>query len=208
MSALVAMRQISAQIREIWFRTSIRPSTWAIIKRKYEALSKVEPYMLDLQWTYPQLEALLASRVRAYLKRNNGPAVASGKLGHMSDKELVAIAFDDPMPWGRKNFAIRDADEGDAYKKRAPGVIVSTLARYRPRWMVELCKLAGSAAKKMRKSRIGLDELTIDLETFGRKRIDDLIAEFRAQCDKIELIIHSFKGQSELFHTDELVKHV
>jgi hypothetical protein len=206
MSALVAMRQISTQVKEIWFRTSIRPSTWAIIKRKYEALSKVEPYMLDLQWSYTQLEALLASRVRAYLQRNHGLVVASGKLAELDNRALVGLAFDDPMPWGKKDS--RDDVEEEAYKSRAPAVIVSTLARYRPRWMVELCKISGSKAIRQGKARIGLDQLTGDLETFGKRRIDDLIAEFRAQCEKIEVIIQSFKGKSELFKTDEIIRHL
>lgn len=206
MSALVAMRQLCAQVKELWLRTSIRPSTWAIIKRKYEALSKVEPYMLDLQWSYPQLEALLAGRVRAYLKRNNGVAVASGKIASVSENSLVAVAFDDPMPWGRKE--VRSDEEDAAYKKRSPAVIVSTLARYRPRWVVELCKIAGEKACSLGKARIGLDELTGDLEAFGRKRIEDLIAEFRAQCEKIETIIQSFKNKPELFRTGDLVLHL
>ena len=208
MSALVAMRQICVEVGEIWFRTSIRPSTWAIIKRKFETLSKIEPYMIDLQWSHSQLENVLGSRVRGYLKRNSGLAVASGRLPGMSAQELVAVAFDDPMPWGKKTFEIQGDDEVEAYKKRAPSVVVSTLARYRPRWMVELCKIAAARAVRDGRHRIGLDDLTDDLEGFGKKRIEDLIAEFRAQCSKIEFVIQSFKGKPERFRTDELVQHV
>lgn len=208
MSALVAMRQICVEVGEIWFRTSIRPSTWAIIKRKFETLSKVEPYMLDLQWSHPQLESLLGERVRGYLKRNSGPAVASGRLTGMAARELVAVAFDDPMPWGKKEFEIGSDSEADAYKQRSPSVIVSTLARYRPRWMVELCKIGGARARKGSRNQISLDDLTGDLESFGRKRIEDLIAEFRAQCSKVEFIIQSFKGKPERFKTDDLMKHI
>lgn len=209
MSALVAMRQLSNEVRELRFRTSIRPSTWAIIKRKFEALSKVEPYVIDLQWSHLQLEQMLASRVRSYLSRNSGPAVASGKIEKMSPRELVAVAFDDPMPWGRAHVqdgVIKEVERQD--KQRAPSVIIATLARYRPRWMVELCKLAAANAVKRRSDKIGLDDLTARLEDFGKTRIDDIIAEFRAQCEKIELVIQSFKGKMEHFKTDELVKHV
>ncbi|GAB2542956.1 P-loop ATPase, Sll1717 family [Rhodanobacter koreensis] len=209
MSALVAMRQLSNEVREIRFRTSIRPSTWAIIKRKFEALSKVEPYVIDLQWSHPQLEQMLANRVRSYLSRNSGPAVASGRLKTMGAKDLVALAFDDPMPWGRKHVQDGVIDEVEQqHKNRAPSVIVATLSRYRPRWMIELCKLAAISAIKRNSEKIGLDDLTARLEAFGKTRIDDLIAEFRAQCDKIELIIQSFKGKSEQFKTDELVRHI
>lgn len=209
MSALVAMRQLSNEVKEIRFRTSIRPSTWVIIKRKFEALSKVEPYMVDLQWSQVQLENLLGTRVRSYLSRNSGVAVASGRLDHLSSRELVAVAFDDPMPWGRKEVEsglVESVDSAD--KMRAPSVVISTLARYRPRWMIELCKLSAASASKRRREKIGLDDLTAKLEDFGRTRIDDLIAEFRAQCEKIELMIQSFKGKPEHFKTDELIKHM
>lgn len=164
--------------------------------------------MLDLQWSHPQLESLLGERVRGYLKRNSGPAVASGRLTGMAARELVAVAFDDPMPWGKKEFEIGSDSEADAYKQRSPSVIVSTLARYRPRWMVELCKIGGARARKGSRNQISLDDLTGDLESFGRKRIEDLIAEFRAQCSKVEFIIQSFKGKPERFKTDDLMKHI
>lgn len=209
MSALVAMRQLTNEIPEVRFRTSIRPSTWAIIKRKFEALSKVEPYVVDLQWSQPQLEQILGARIRSYLSRNSGVAVASGRLEDMSATDLVALAFDDPMPWGRKEVEkglVGKAEQED--KKRHPSVVISTLSRYRPRWMVELCKLAAVNAQKRGRRKIGLDDLTARLEDFGKTRIDDLIAEFRAQCDKIELMLQSFKGKPEHFKTDELIKHM
>ncbi|WP_152238216.1 hypothetical protein [Xanthomonas sp. LMG 12461] len=211
-SALIAMRQLSNEIRELRFRTSIRPSTWAIVKRKYEALSKVEPYMVDLQWSQPQLEQMLANRVRSYLQRNSGLAASSGTLGAMSSRELVSKAFDDPMPWGKKDVEkgmldVIDSDNSE-HKMRSPSVVVASLSRYRPRWMVELCKLASNNAVKHARKKIGLDDLTAPLENFGKTRIDDLIAEFRAQCEKIELLIQSFKGRPEIFKTDALVRHV
>lgn len=209
MSALVAMRQLTNEIPELRMRASIRPSTWAIIKRKYEALSKIEPYMLDLQWSQSQLEDLLGARVRSYLSRNSGVAVAGGQIGYLSSRELVAVAFDDPMPWGRKEVdsgLVGDFEVVD--KRRAPSVVVATLARYRPRWMIELCKLAAARSAARARQKIGLDDLTNNLEDFGKKRVEDLVAEFRAQCEKVELMLQSFKGKPEQFKTDELVRHV
>ncbi|MBD8644182.1 hypothetical protein IFT63_11365 [Stenotrophomonas sp. CFBP 13724] len=207
-TALVAMRQLSNEVKEVRFRTSIRPSTWAIIKRKFEALSKIEPYVVDLQWTKDELEGMLAARVKAFLRRNSGVAVASGKIDSLSPRQAVSIGFDDPMPWGKKEVEKAGADIEDSDKHRAPAVVIASLCRYRPRWMVELCKAAAKSAVKRRSDKIGLDDLTKNLEGFGRTRIDDLIAEFRAQCERIELIIHSFKGKSNIFKTDEIVRHL
>jgi len=127
----------------------------------------------------------------------------------MAESELMSIAFDDPMPWGKKEIQENTSDKVlDEYKKRSPSVVISSLARYRPRWAIELCKLGASNAIKRGRSKIGLDDLTAKLEEFGKTRIDDIVAEFRAQCDKIEIIIQSFKGKPEQFRTDELIKHV
>lgn len=208
-SSLVAMRQIASEIPEFRFRTSIRPSTWAIIKPKFEALSKVEPYVMDLQWGREQLEDLLANRVKSYLTRNVGAALASGKLKTMSSRELVAVVFGDPMPWGKKGSEMGLGAHHEMEDKfRSPVVVVSTLSRFRPRWMVEICKLAATRAKRRGNAKIGLDDLTDNLAAFGAKRIEDLSAEFHAQCEKIELLIQSFKGKPEHYKTDELFKHL
>lgn len=194
MAAFVAMRQLTNEIRELRFRSSVRPSTWAILKPRYEALSKIEPYMLDLKWSESQLEQMLGNRVRSYLSRNSGPAVASGTLSGLDARHLVAVALEDPMIWGQG--------------KRAPSVVLSSLGRYRPRWIIELCKLAADRATKDLRSKIGLDDLVKRLEDFGVMRIQDLVAEFRAQCEKVHTVIESFKGRPEQFKTDELIKHL
>lgn len=209
MAALVAMRQLSNEIPELRFRASIRPSTWAIISPKFEALSKVAPYVFDLQWTMPQLEGLLASRVTSYLRRNSGPAVASGTIHELDAQQLVALVFDDPMPWGKKEVEAGLVDDQEAsHKRRSPAVVISTLARYRPRWMIELCKLAAKSAIRRSNATIGLDDLTAPLDNFGQTRISDMAAEFGAQCSKVELLLQSFKGKPDRFRTDELVRHL
>lgn len=74
--------------------------------------------------------------------------------------------------------------------------------------MIELCKAAGARALARGQAKIGLDDLTENLAAFGKTRIDDLIAEFRSQCDKIEVVLASFTGKVDRFKTDQLVSHV
>jgi hypothetical protein len=88
---------------------------------------------------------------------------------------------------------------------RPPASILYTLSRHRPRWLVELCKEAAASALKAGRDRINFDDITKELETFGRHRIDDTIAEFQSQCPEIAELITAFAGEPEWFTTDKLI---
>lgn len=98
------------------------------------------------------------------------------------------------MPWG-----------GDT-RMRQPHVILHTLSKHRPRWLIELCKEAASNLDTNKKQKIGLDNITSVLPAFGQRRIDDAVAEFNAQCPQISELLSAFSRQYERYTTDELVK--
>ena len=182
----IALRQISNLIPEFRFRTCVRPNVWTIVKREFEGLSHSEQYVVPIAWTEEHFTKLIARRVSGYLVRNG----ANGDSALLADRELVAQVFDDPMPWG--------------HSKRAPATILYTLARYRPRWLVELWREAASAATQRSRTKINFDDIQGQLSIFGRKRIDDTIAEFVSQCPQIESLITAFVDQPEWFSTDQL----
>jgi hypothetical protein len=194
-----ACRQIVGVIPELRIRTAIRPNIWAIIKREFEALSHIEQYIHDLSWSSDQFRSLLAARISAYLKRTNQWAQLASRLPReefLRQQAIVGLAFDDPMPWGG----------GD--RKRPPHVVLWTLTGHRPRWLVELCKVAGKAAAKHNMTRINRDDVDVQLAQFGRRRIEDTVAEFRSQCPQIEELLGAFSRQPDLYSTDELLKTI
>jgi len=192
-----ACRQIVSVIPELRIRTAIRPNVWAIIKREFESLSHLEQYMRDISWSQEQFRKLLAARVSSYLRRTNQfqfalPALP--KQEFLREQALVGLIFDDPMPWGG----------GD--RKRPPHLILWTLTAHRPRWLIEVCKEAGRAAKGCK--RIGWDHIENQLAAFGRKRVEDTVAEFKSQCPQIEELLGAFSRQPDLYSTDELLKAI
>ncbi len=194
-----ACRQIATVIPEIRIRTSIRPNVWAIVKRDFESLSHIEQYMHDLSWTSEQYRTLLAARIKAYLKRTSQWDYVYKTLpreAFLRDQSLISLAFDDPMPWGGGS------------KTRPPHVVLWTLTGHRPRWLVELCKEAGAHASERNSHKIQLSDLTDQLGAFGRKRIEDTVAEFRSQCPQIEDLLGAFSRESDLYSTDELLKTI
>jgi hypothetical protein len=194
-----ACRQIVGVIPELRIRTAIRPNVWAIIKREFESLSHIEQYVQELSWSSDQFRELLATRIAAYLTRSGqGAAVhALGQRETFSHQQaLISLAFDDPMPWG------------GGERKRPPHLVLWTLTAHRPRWLVELCKEAGKAASRRGAPKINWDDIQAQLAAFGRKRIEDTVAEFRSQCPEIEELLGAFSRQPDLYTTDELLKTI
>lgn len=194
-----ACRQIINSIPEIRLRTVIRPNVWAIVKPEYESLSHVEQYMRDLRWYEEDLRSLLAGRIHSYLARTNQLAAISRILPHekaLREKELIGFVFDSPMPWGG----------GD--KVRPPHVVLTTLSRNRPRWLIELSKEAARSAAQRGRDKIGFDDIKNNLGAFGHKRIQDTVAEFKAQCPQIEDLLAAFSQQRCRYRTDELIKTI
>lgn len=193
-SAFSACRQIANLIPEFRFRLTVRPNVWATIKQHHETLSHVEQYVKSLSWSLDDYYEVIAKRVEAHLVRTGAWNRVKKTLSMSLDKrnrQLIALAFDDPMPWGDQ--------------MRPPTTILHTLSRRRPRWMVELCKHAAAGAVAARREHINKDDITGVLPAFGNRRVQDTVAEFRAQCPEIEELLTAFVGEPEWFATSDLM---
>jgi len=198
-SIFTACRHITNTIPEIHFRMGVRPNIWTLVKLHFEALSHVEQYVIDLAWDESDLRRLLAERLAGYLRRQPEyrTYVANiPKSGGDRDERLIALAFEQSMPWGR-------TAQGKS-KTRPPHVVLSTLSRHRPRWLIELCKEAARTVRTTGKNRIALEDIVSQLPSFGKRRINDTVAEFRAQCPQVHELITAFHDQREDYRTSEL----
>ncbi len=192
-----AIRQISALIPAFRFRASVRPNVWSIVKREYESLSHVEQYITDLQWTLAEFEDLIARRIEGYLDRTGQLPVfetlMEGRLKEISrTRLLIGLVFKDPMRWGKD-------------KSRPAATNLYTFARQRPRWLVELWKVSAKAAKKEGSAIVDLTHIEGELESFGLRRVDDTVAEFKSQCPQVEELLVAFVNEPEWFPTDDLI---
>lgn len=191
-SFFVAARELINSVPELRIRAAIRPNVWTTIKLEYEALSHIEQYMIDLQWTEESVLQLLAKRIEGYLTRTSQLDQLSARQLDEAyrDYNLVDLAFEGQMKWGKG--------------VRPPHVVLNTLSKHRPRWLVELCKVAGKRAKRLNHARINRDDIFAELATFGERRIQDTVAEFRSQCPEIQDILASFRRTQEEMSTAEL----
>ncbi|MBF0436846.1 MAG: hypothetical protein HQL77_15945 [Magnetococcales bacterium] len=70
---------------------------------------------------------------------------------------------------------------------------------------IELCK---KSASNVIGEKILFNNIDIVLEPFGKRRIDDMVAEFQSQCPNIEELLVAFADQPERLKTDDLIKTI
>ena len=191
-----AIRQIVSALPELRIRTSVRPNVWKIIKREYEALSHIEQYMVDIHWSQIDKASLLAKRIQGYLDRTDQWELFKKSLSsdiNIRNKQLISLVFEEEMKWGQN------------HRTRPASIVLATLSRPRPSWLIELCKEAIKSIS-FNEDKITFDIINAELEDFGKRRIEDTIAEFTSQCQNIEEVIEAFSQQNERYNTDELLK--
>lgn len=194
-SFFMACRDLVRCLPQIRIRAAVRPNVWTILKMDHEALSKVEQYITDLRWEERDALTLLAKRVEGYLRRRGKWEAAAKTLPHDPDDReysLVELAFESPMPWGEK-------------RTRPAHVVLFTLSKHRPRWLVELARTSGVRASKAGKKVITKEMVVSDLTNFGRLRIQDTVAEFKCQCPEVEELIGAFNRGAEQMKTADLL---
>lgn len=189
-----ACRHLVTAVPGLRFRVTVRPNTWKTIKLRSESLSHVEQYTNVLTWSEDEVLFLLARRVEGYLARTGQLEDVRSGLPQQrlaAAHELVSYVFETPIHWGKQNRSVH--------------VPLYTLSQHRPRWLIELCRVSASRAARQGHTKILRNDIFRELDSFGRRRLDDTVAEFRPQCPLIAEVLDAFRGQAEQYRTDELL---
>lgn len=189
-----ACRALSTHVTGIYFRVTMRTDVWPLIRRYDESLDKFEQYVKDITWSQSEFRSLLAKRVQAQcLDHDQIPQDSARPESASIEKEeaMIAKVFDNAMAWGEKQKPVYQ--------------VIYTLSYHRPRWAIQLCKLAQADALR-RKQKL-INKLNIDTVwgDYGKKRIDDLIVEHKHQCKEVEELVNSFRGAPRRVTRDELI---
>jgi len=82
--------------------------------------------------------------------------------------------------------------------------IIYTLSYERPRWAIQLCKLAQEAALRHNWERITKESINEVWGEYGEKRIEDLVSEHKHQCQQVNELLNAFRGANRLMTRGEL----
>ena len=187
-----ACRYLTQDMSGIYFRASMRTDVWALIRRYDESLDKMEQYVFDILWYQEDFLHLLYLRIKYQIEKKGGtlPFVPPHVQSRDAEEHLLARIFSPKMEWAQKMV--------DTYK------VIYTLSYERPRWAIQLCKLAQASALRKRREVITKEDIDQIWGEYGAKRIADLVSEHKHQCPQIEELLNGFRGADRQMARDKL----
>jgi hypothetical protein len=197
-----ACRYLNQDMEGIFFRITMRSDVWALIRRYDESLDKVEQYVNDILWNQRDFLQLLYLRIKTQCEKVNIPIQKTPP--HVQDQDaqerVLELLFVPKMDWGsQEDMGIKSVD---SYK------IIYTLSFERPRWAIQLCKLARDSCMRKGQSIISKDNIDEVWGEYGARRIADLVAEHKHQCRELEELLNGFRGCERLMSRGELLKWI
>lgn len=192
-----ACREVLASFPDVSIRVTIRTDVWPVLRRWDESLDKVEQYLRELSWSEPDFRRLLARRVEAHLNEYKILTDAPPKrelTQEEKDEYLINYVFDKRIKWGD--------DEKRTYK------VIYTIAYKRPRWAIQLSRLAQKVAISEGSDLIKDHHLKNVWGKYGSKRIADLVVEHKHQCSSVEELLNGFRGAPRKLSREELFKWI
>ena len=191
-----ACRYLLQDVTDLVIRVTMRTDVWALIRRYDESLDKVEQYVHEVLWCQRDFLQLLSLRIKASMEAENIPLPVVPKHVAVTDAQerLLETVFEPKMEWA--------GHLTDTYR------VLYTLSYERPRWAVQLCKLAQDAALRIRSNLISKDHIDQVWGEYGARRIADLVAEHKHQCRQVEELLNSFRGATRLMSRGELFQWI
>lgn len=202
-----ACRYLVQDVEGLYIRASVRTDVWALLRRYDEALDKMSQYVSEILWHEAEFLALLALRVRASLKQSGIARPKARRFATPAEvnEQLVEMAFVPKMQWGSYRRVASEMQPTLTVPRMAAAYsIVYTLSYERPRWAIQLCKLAQESALRHRSNRITKESIDEVWGGYGAKRIEDLVAEHKHQCPQVHELINAFRGAPRLMTRGDL----
>lgn len=185
-----ACRNLVNEISGIGLRATVRSDVWTNL-RAAEDMDKLEQYRTEIQWSASQQRTMLANRILAYIRRND-PASAVARQWTAEDHaaDLIAMVCVSRMKWGGKSAPAEH--------------VLRVLAGGRPRWIAQLCRMAGARAAQEGKERIDMNHINRVMGPFSQHRLADLYKEHQYQFTDLPRLIEGFAGGARSYTTTEL----
>ena len=169
-----AIRSLAFSVEGLRVRASVRTDVWRNL-RKMEDQDKIRQYVIDIEWQDTMLRSIFVKRILSYLQRENFPPAKNWDTNRHYD-QIVGQVFVNSMPWDRK--------------KVEPYIPIKILAGGRPRWMGQLCKLAGIQAGT---SLIRIENIKEAMHEFGGEKISDIQKEHQHQFSDLSKLLAIFR---------------
>lgn len=189
-----ACRYLARDMVNLHIRATVRTDVWTSL-RENEDLDKAEQYFVDISWTSQEIEAMLSRKIYAFIKRNFPSELHSRSLVESSDPtQFINLVFTEKMQWG------------DAYVPAIRPIVI--LSSKRPRWMSQLCRMAGAHASKEKHGLIAKTDISFILHDYTKYRLSDIYKEHLHQFTDLKNLIETFSNSGARYNTSELISKI
>lgn len=188
-----ACRDLVNEVNGLFIRASVRTDVWSIIKSFDESLDKCEQYMLDLYWSVEDTGMILCRKLLSYYRKYYPSELLYKGLDPVQNQsEILGFVLQKTFKWG--------------IKKTIPTYYaIHHLCAGRPRWAVQLCRIAAKKAGESQNKVITPIDLNYAITELGKSRISDLHKEHGHQCSDIRYLLEIFRKKEFLYTTPELL---
>lgn len=184
-----ACRKLVKSVDGLFIRASVRSDVWPSLADN-EDLDKCEQYMTEIHWTVDELGKILAKRISSYFRRTQTFSPFADLSIDTQKEQLIDLAFEHRLKWGEKTVPALQ--------------VVNILAAKRPRWMAQLCRLAGQEAVRRNRAKIDMGCILGIMPKFGQLRLSDLYKEHQHQFSDVKRLTEAFAGGPRRYNTFEL----
>lgn len=180
-SALLnAVRDISSEDRNIFFRISLRSDVYYFVRTSDESTDKISGNVIWLSWTNTEILSLFAKRIETFF----GGTIEESRLLKMYQSEIAKYI----LPVVTEHFeGIGKWKDQKIYK------ILISLIRKRPRDLTKLCTLAARKAYIRNSSKIETQDFLDIFDEYSRERLQDTENEFKSELPDIRRLMLTLK---------------
>ena len=187
-----ACRALARDVPGLKVRSSVRSDVWTTL-RYNEDLDKCEQYIVDIRWSQSELRRILERRIQSFVDRRFSESAMAPTI-KSSVQDSLHLVFEQKIRWGQ---ALVD-----------PFYPIKILSAGRPRWVAQLCRLAGRDAIRVGRSRIGISNINSVMRDYGRFRLNDIYKEYGHQFSDLERVVECFAGGKTRYQERQLLKHI
>ncbi|MHB0926876.1 MAG: P-loop ATPase, Sll1717 family, partial [Gallionellaceae bacterium] len=184
-----AIRSLAFGVKNLRIRASVRTDVWYNL-RQMEDQDKLRQYVIDINWKDETLRLILAKKILSYIHRHELNEINKKWDVSKNYSDIMSYVFEKTFLWGNR--------------REDPFVPLKILAGARPRWMGQLCKLAGEKSK----NHISMGGVLDVMREFGKDKFSDLKKEHAHQFADLDKLVESFRGGEREYSRYQLLKRI
>lgn len=197
---LIAISDLTIESRTLQFRIGLRSDIFYRVSTQEDTIDKIETSIVRLTWTNHEILTVLAGRIQTYL----GHDIDLKRTGELRQHQIA----------GYLDAFFEDRFKGEGVWSNIPMYrALLSFVRARPRDLILLCHAAAERADLDGAHRISSDHIRAILPEYSRKRLNDIVVEFRSELSNVRELLEEMRPfkkekttlQSYSYTTDQLI---